>query len=182
MCKKTGKTGGYGQWFGRGRQWRGDALKKGESKQPVVRRTDDPGTQFRQVENIQKEQQSLNKELNRMQNMDNLSVLCSTVGVFACAGVFLRLNVYSETCSNRWVREDSLIQLSSVDSITNPLHLLKQPPPKNTPLPLFYVHVLGVPGARMRLCLRLHASYRPWPGSAPPTPSCATHINRRKNK
>lgn len=88
----------------------------------------------------------------------------------------------SESCSNRRVREDSLIQLSSVDSITNPLHLLKQPPPKNTSLPLFYVPALGAPGARLHLCLRLHTSYRPWPGSAPPTPSCATHINRRKNK
>lgn len=86
------------------------------------------------------------------------------------------------SCSNWRVREDSLIQLSSVDSITNPLHLLKHPPPKNTSLPLFHVPVPGVPGARLRLCLRLHTSYRPWPGSFPPTPFCTAYINRRKNK
>lgn len=40
-----------------------------------------------------------------------------------------------ESCSNRRVREDSLIQLSSVDSITNPLHLLKQQPQKTHPSP-----------------------------------------------
>lgn len=41
----------------------------------------------------------------------------------------------SECCSNRRVGEDSLIQLSSVDSIANPLHLLKQLPQKTHPSP-----------------------------------------------
>jgi len=88
-----------------------------------------------------------------------------------------------KSCSNRRVGEDSLIQRSSVDSITNPLHLLKHPPQKTHPPPrLFRVPVLGVPGARLRICLRLHAGYRPRPGAAPPSlPASGTLIAAKTN-
>lgn len=55
-------------------------------------------------------------------------------GVCMCCRLYVSECV-CESCSNRRVREDSLIQLSSVDSITNPLHLLKQPPQKTHPSP-----------------------------------------------
>lgn len=55
-----------------------------------------------------------------------------------CVCVCWRLHVSEcvcKSCSNPRVGEDSLIQLSSVDSITNPLHLLKHPPQKTHPSP-----------------------------------------------
>lgn len=74
-------------------------------------------------------------------NMDNLSMFkihFPLLSLYNCVCMCWRLHVSEcvcESCSNRRVREDSLIQLSSVDSITNPLHLLKQPPQKTQPSP-----------------------------------------------
>lgn len=61
-------------------------------------------------------------------------LLCWRPCVCMCCCLYVSECV-CKSCSNRRVGEDSLIQLSSVDSITNPLHLLKQPPQKTHPSP-----------------------------------------------
>lgn len=113
-----------------------------------------------------------------------------TQPLFARVGVSLCLNVQSESRSSRRRKSaDGLIQRSSVDSVANPLHLLKQPPPnwgwrgggEYPPPP-------QPPGAG--LCLpvppRLHTSYRPWLARLPlphslPAPSALVLI-AAKNK
>lgn len=82
-----------------------------------------------------------NRKLNQRWTINNLSTVNSPTDVslfhpdtFVC----MRWRLYASecvctSCSNWRVREDSLIQLSSVDSITNPLHLLKHTSPKPHP-------------------------------------------------
>lgn len=100
-----------------------------------------------------------------------------TQPLFARVGVSLCLNVQSESRSSRRRKSaDGLIQRSSVDSVANPLHLLKQPPPNwgwgvgggSIPHPR---NPLG-PGCAC-LCLPVSTPVigPGWPGSPSPTPS-----------
>lgn len=107
----------------------------------------------------------------------------STQPLFARVGVSLCLNVRNESRFSRRLKSaDGLIQRSSVDSVANPLHLLKQPPPnweKSIPHPS---NPLG-PGCACSY--RLHTGYRPWPGFAPPPPTpgpLRARINRREKQ
>ena len=98
-----------------------------------------------------RKKKSLNKKQNQRWNTNNSSMVGSAREVSPlpswrplCLYVLASLCVWMcvcKSCSNWRVREDSLIQLSSVDSITNPLHLLKHPPQKTHPSP-----------SRVRLC------------------------------
>lgn len=105
-----------------------------------------------------------------------------TQPLFARVGVSLCLNVRSESRSSRRRKSaDGLIQRSSVDSVANPLHLLKQPPPnweKSSPHPC---NPLG-PGCAC-LCLPVSTPVigPGWPGSPSPTPSALVLI-AAKNK
>lgn len=111
----------------------------------------------------------------------SLSFLDVPPPVFVCVGVFMCLNVYARAAQTDEY-ERTVLSSSPVLTVLLIPSTCSNTHPKNTSLPLFHVPVSGVPGARLCLCLRLHTSYRPWPGSAPPTPSRATYINRRKNK
>lgn len=64
----------------------------------------------------------------------SLSAVLTPAYVCMCWSLYVSECV-CKSCSNWRVREDSLIQLSSVDSFTNPLHLLKHPPQKIHPSP-----------------------------------------------
>lgn len=110
-----------------------------------------------------------------------------TQPLFARAGVSLCLNVQSESRSSRRRQSaDGLIQRFSVDSVANPLHLLKQPPPnwkkkkKKYPPPPRPPWGQAVPACTSRL----HTSYRSWLARLPsPTPRpLRARINRREKQ